>query len=250
MKKKKKIISEFDLAKEKFQSLLAAYNESEDAFFDELYENAIDSVEVGFDTEAAAFKKECYPATATLTKFCDKYIVWYEHEMVDGWSDGFVYMISDNEEEAKRCLSELDHSGISSGKEIIDLYQSWFPDRNLEFVCSLSGWPGCVAFNVKCEGDLIAENMPIMVSKETIASLLNKYDSATKDFLENNLKLLEIRKIPIEWNNNQRYYEYTFRNVVTDEAFAVVSHIPSKTQHKFRVTTDYCTVEQALGRTH
>lgn len=224
---------------EEFGFVQETKEERSDFWYTTIFEDAedLEEKEIGFSNECYYLDRDNEQDKVVLAKKDKFYIVYGVGEVVenDGFDTDITQIVTNNYEEAKKYFDSIEPETQNPKDEIREVREK-LGELSESIWIDIKDNGYSVYYNVKYCNRLIIEKAKHL-DADLIRQQTERYDNLDKELREKGVTISELYKAPREWNNNQRYYLFSFTKG-WDE-FEELAHIPSKMQNKMRLVLDY-----------
>lgn len=205
------------MAKAKTNPVMKEFGfDSENEFYDAIYENVVDGFDAGYETQWAAYMDSMSSESQIMvSEVRGKYLVWVEDEMSNGDSIGYLEddiseIFSDKSqaiEFAKDTAKVRRNSNYKPLKETRDACRNALPEEyrsGVWFSEQAGHYPDTVDFRIYYDHMLVAEHTD--PDPQFITDSIKKFFSFQKRY---KIEIFDLHK-EHPWNSNDRYYVVGF----------------------------------------
>lgn len=234
---------------------------TEDNLFDEIFDNALEIEDVGYENIDAAYADVgsdiVTSDTVVLSKVDSKYLVlFYRDDYISANSEteSVDYSIFDNKEDAirkfKEKISEKKAENLPDYETAISNFEKTVKERTGEDVCveDIGGTGSFPAWSIKHGRNLIVEYFNDFDNPESIKVYLQREKEFADVFRVFGYDFEEVYKAYRDWGDNTRKYVFSFgfRIHGTDEYVSEDCYlpIPSVWQHRQRCPFELVNIER------
>ena len=197
----------------------------------------LEEKEIGFSNECDYLNNGNEQDKVVLAKRDNFYIVYGTGEVVDdfGFDTDIIQIVTNNYEEAKKYFDSIELK-TENPKDKIRKVREKLGELSESIWIDIKDNGFGVYYNIKyCDRLLIEKAQDL--DAELIRQQAERYDNLDEELREKGITISDLYKAPRKWNDNQRYYLFSFTK--GSDEFEELAHIPSKMQHKMRLVLDY-----------
>ncbi len=197
----------------------------------------LEEKEIGFSNECDYLDSHNEQDKVVLAKKDNFYIVYGAGEVVkdNGFDTDITQIVTNNYEEAKKYFDSIEPE-TENPKDKIREVREKLGELSESIWIDMKDNCFSVYYNIKYRNRLLIEKAPDL-DAEMIRQQAERYDNLDEELRKKGITISELYKAPREWNDNQRYYLFSF--TTRSGEFDELAHIPSKMQHKMRLVLDY-----------
>lgn len=234
---------------------------TEDNLFDEIFDNALEIEDVGYENIDAAYADVgsdiVTSDTVVLSKVGSKYLVlFYRDDYISANSEteSVYFSVFDDKEDAvnkfKEMISEKKAENLPDYETAISNFEKAVKERTGEDVCveDIGGTGSFPAWSIKHGRNLIVEYFNDFDNPESIKVYLQREKEFANVFRVFGYDFEEVYKAYRDWGDNTRKYVFSFgfRIPGTDEYVSEDCYlpIPSVWQHRQRCPFELVNIER------